>query len=57
MAFVINGDPSTWQALWPSPRRGKTGKGIEGVWGGGGGGEGIAATEDQQMEVFVMLFN
>lgn len=25
--------------------------------GGGGGGEGIIATEDQQMEVFVMLFN
>lgn len=59
MAFVINGDPSTWQALRPSPRHGKNGKGGEGAWVGGGrtGGEGIAATDGGQMEVFVMLFN
>lgn len=39
------------------PQAGKNWEGHRGSMGGGGGGEGIAAREDQQMEVFVMLFN
>lgn len=41
------------------PQVGKNWEARRGSMGGagGGGGEGIAATEDQQMEVFVVLFN
>lgn len=49
--------PAHGRPCGQAPGGGKLGRGEREYGGGGGVGEGIIATEDQQMEVFVMLFN